>query len=280
MPAAAVNGTDLYYEVLGRGPTCLVLHGWPGTDHSYLRPGLDRLGDQLRLVYYDHRAHGRSARGATEMLSLEQLADDAEALAAHLGAERVLVLGHAHGASVAQELALRHPERVAGLILVAATPGDLGMGESLMDAMDTMPTPPEVEVLQRVPPETDDELEATMSGLASFFVHDEEAVDPGAVFALCAFHAAAAARLMQASNWWSVVDRLGELRVPVLLLVGRHDVVFPPTQSERIQKRAGQAELVVFENSGHLPWSEEPEAFHDSVRTWVQRLDLAGASPA
>lgn len=280
MPSAAVNGTDLYYEVLGRGPTCLVLHGWPGTDHSYLRPGLDRLGDQLRVVYYDHRGHGRSDQGATEMLSLEQLADDADALAGHLGAEQVLVVGHAHGSSVAQELALRHPERVAGLILVAATPGDLGMGESLMDAMDTMPTPPEVEVLQRVPPETDDELEATMSGLALFFIHDEEAADPEAVFALSTYNAVAAARLMQASNWWSVVDRLGELRAPVLLLVGRHDVVFPPEQSERIQKRAGQAELVVFENSGHLPWAEEPDAFHDCVRAWVQRLDLADTSPA
>lgn len=280
MPSAAVNGTTLYYEPLGQGPTCLVLHGWPGTDHAYLRPGLDRLGDRLRLVYYDHRGHGRSDREATELLSLEQLADDADALADHLGAAQVLVVGHAHGASVALELALRHPERVAGLILVAATPGDLGMRESLMDSMDTMPTPPEVEVLQRVPPGSDDELEATMSALALFFFHDEEAADPEAVFALATFNAAAAAQLMQASNWWSVVDRLGELEAPVLVLVGRHDVFFPPAQSERIQKRARRAELVVFENSGHLPWVEEPDAFHDCVSGWLQRLDLAGGRPA
>ncbi len=280
MPSAAASGTTLYYEPLGQGPTCLVLHGWPGTDHAYLRPGLDRLGDRLRLVYYDHRGHGRSDRDATELVSLEQLADDADALADHLGAAQVFVVGHAHGASVALELALRHPERVAGLILVAATPGDLGTGESLMDSMDTMPTPPEVEVLQRVPPGSDDELEATMSALALFFFHDEEAADPETVFALATFNATAAVQLMQASNWWSVVDRLGELEAPVLVLVGRHDVFFPPAHSERIQKRARRAELVVFENSGHLPWVEEPDAFHDCVCGWLQRLDLAGGRPA
>ncbi|MBW3649941.1 MAG: alpha/beta hydrolase [Actinobacteria bacterium] len=269
MPTATLNGTALHYELVGSGPTCLVLHGWPGTDHTYLRPGLDRLGEELRLVYCDHRGHGRSDRSATELLSLEQLADDADALADHLGAERVLVMGHAHGASVALELALRHPGRVAGLILVAATPGDLGMGESLIDNMDTMPTPPEVEVLQRVPPATDDELEATMGGLAHFFFHGDDDADPETVFALSTFNASAAAQLMAASNWWSAVDRLGELQAPVLLLVGRHDVFYPPAQSERIQKRAASADMTVLEQSGHLPWVEEPDAFAESIRAWL-----------
>lgn len=280
MPSAQVNGTELYYQPVGSGRACLVLHGWPGTDHAYLRPGLDPLGEELRLVYYDHRGHGRSDREAIDLLSVEQLADDAGALADQLDAGQVLVVGHAHGASVALELALRHPERVAGLILVAATPGELGMGESLMDSMDTMPTPPEVEVLQRVPPATDDELEATMSALAKFFFHDQAVADPDAVFALSTFNAAAAARLMQASNWWSALDRLGGVRAPILLLVGRHDVFLPPAQSERIHNAVGRSELVVFDRSGHLPWVEEPDHFRDCVRGWVQRLHAAGGAPA
>src|SRR5947209_9297176 len=133
MPSAEVNGTELHYEVVGEGPTWLVVHGWPGTDHTYLRPSLARLGRRLRLLYYDQRGHGRSGRPSVETLSMEQLADDDAALAAELGRGAVLVLGHFHGASVAQELAIRHPDRVAALVLVAATPGELGTGESLLD---------------------------------------------------------------------------------------------------------------------------------------------------
>lgn len=275
MPSATVNGTTLHYEVVGHGRPCLVVHGWPGTDHTYLRPGLDRLGERLRLLYYDHRGHGRSKGAGRDMVSVEQLADDAGALAAHLADEQVLVIGHAHGASVAMEAALRHPGGVAGLILIAATPGELGMDESLIDALDTPATPPEVEVLQRVPPETDDELEATMGALALFFLHGA-AADPEGVFALATFDALAAGRLMQSLNWWSAADRLGRLDVPMLVLVGRHDVLFPPAQAERIRRRAQQADLVVFDHSGHLPWVEEPDPFHDAVAAWLDRLEPAG----
>ena len=123
MPAVDVNGTTLHHERIGDGPVCLVMGGWPGVDHAYLRPGLDPLGERLALVYYDHRGTGRSGRPSPDSITVEQLADDADALAAALGAGRVLVLGHFQGASVAQELALRHPGRVAGLLLVSATTG-------------------------------------------------------------------------------------------------------------------------------------------------------------
>ncbi len=75
MPSAAVNGATLHYDVVGDGPTCLVVPGWPGVDHAYLRPGLDRLGRFLRLVYYDHRPE----------FSMEQAAADAAALQQRVG---------------------------------------------------------------------------------------------------------------------------------------------------------------------------------------------------
>ncbi|HEV2766407.1 MAG TPA: alpha/beta hydrolase [Acidimicrobiales bacterium] len=272
MASAAVNGTVLHYEVLGDGASCVVVPGWPGVDHTYLRPGLERLAGRLRLVFYDQRGHGRSARTAPEPLSLEQLADDAGALAARLGAEQTLALGHFHGASVALELALRHPARVAGLVLVAATPGQLGSSESLADTLDATPTPPEVQVLQRVPPASDAELEATMHALAPFFFHDTGQSDPRQVFAGAGFDARTAVQMMQALHWWSAVERLGNVQVPVLVLAGRHDVFCPPSEAERIRRNVAHADLVVLEHSGHLPWAEEPGAFDAAVHDWLAGL--------
>lgn len=271
MPSAAVNGTSLFYEEMGAGPTCLVLHGWPGTDHTYLRPGLDFLADRLRLVYYDQRGGGRSAGSPDGGLTVAQLADDAAALVATLGVERPVVLGHHHGASVALELALRHPGRVAGLVLVAGTPGELGQEESLLDALDASPTPPEVEVLQRVPPGSDDELAATMRALSRHFFRRPDPAAEDALFARTAFSAEAAGAAMVAFGWWSSVDRLPEMDVPTLLLAGRHDVFCPPFQSARIARWVSAATSVVLEESGHLPWLEEPEAFLTAVHAWLEQ---------
>ncbi len=277
MPIASVNGTTLHYEVVGEGPVCLVMAGWPGADHTYLRPGLDRLGRRLRLVYYDHRGHGRSGRPSDDSITIEQLADDAAALADELGVQTPCVLGHFHGASVAQELALRHRGRVRGLVLVGATPGELGSDESLLDDFDSPLVPVEVDVLQRVPPATDEELAATLRALAPHLLPDGAAIDPAAVFAGATFDARAAGRWMQALGWWSAVDRLSELDAPALLLVGSHDVLCPPAQSERIRRRMPAAELVVVEGSGQLPWLDQPEAFAAAVERELDRLELEGS---
>lgn len=275
MPSATVNGVTLHYEVVGAGPTCLVVPGWIGADHTYLRPALDRLAAFLRLVYYDHRGTGRSAGSWPESLTVERLAEDAGALARHVGDGPVLVLGHFHGATVAQELALRHPRQVAGLVLVAATPGQLGTQESLLDGLGAVPTPPEVEVLQRVPPATDEELAATMHALAPFFFHDATASAPAHLFSSATFSAATAVQAMVALGWWSAVDRLGHVDVPTLVLVGRHDVFAPPFESERVARNVSGARLRVLEGSGHVPWLEEPEAFVASVQDWLDDESLS-----
>ena len=261
MPNVTVSGGLIGYELVGRGTACLVVPGWPGVDHSYLRPGLDVLAHRVRLAYYDHRVD----------FTMEQAAADAAAVAADLGPP-VVVLGHHHGAAVAQELALRHPELLAGLVLVNGSPGELGAGESLADAFDAPPTPPEVEVLQRVPPGSDEEWASTMNALAKFFFHRLGRPEADTLFADAAVSSTVAVQAMMALGWWSSVDRLGGLGVPTLLVAGRHDVFAGAFQSERITRAAPAARLVVLEESGHLPWLEEPDAFVAAVSGWLDEV--------
>src|SRR5215470_3983393 len=121
MATAHVNGTDLFHVEVGAGLPCLVMHGGLGVDHTQFRDALDPLGDVLRLVYYDHRGNGRSGRPPIETITLKQLADDADALRAHLGFERVAVLGHSYGGCIALRYVLDYPQRVSRLVLVGTT---------------------------------------------------------------------------------------------------------------------------------------------------------------
>ncbi len=278
MSTARLNGTSLYYETVGTGPTCLVMHGGLGLDHTLLHPLLDRLGERLRLAYYDHRGNGRSGRPPMETLTMAQLADDADALAEHLGAARVLVLGMSYGGFVAQELAVRHPGRVAGLVLIGTTPGQLGRTENPDDDQGP-PPPPELAQLMRQPPVDDEGYIATMGALTTYLVHRLDPADVARAMDRTIYSPAAWRRSMEVLGTWSAVDRLGEIRVPTLVLVGKHDVLASPAQAYRIARRIPEAEVEVFGESGHALMYDEPDRFFAVVEEWLDRHRLTDRDP-
>jgi pimeloyl-ACP methyl ester carboxylesterase len=74
---------------------------------------------------------------------------------------------------------------------------------------------------------------------------------------------------------WSSIDRLANIKVPALLLWGRHDTVCSVPQSRRIAAHLPTAEVAIFENSGHFPWVEEAQAFFAVLNAWLTRKALA-----
>jgi proline iminopeptidase len=227
------------------------------------------LADRLRLVYYDQRANGRSERVPLETLTMEQLADDAAALATRLDATPAIVIGHSYGGFVAQELALRHPEHVAGLILLDTTPGQLGASDSPDDDQGP-PPPPEWLAVAGSAPATDAEFAATLGALLPHYLADQANLAAAhEAVSKTIFDAATMARSMEVLAGWSSVDRLAQIEVPTLVVVGSHDRITSPAQSHRIARRIPHAQVVEMEHSGHFPWLEEPERFTKIVREWL-----------
>lgn len=271
MAHVEVDGARLWVETVGRGPTALVLHGGLGVDHQMYR-GLDPLADELRLVYYDHRGNGRST-GDVGTATMEQWADDAVALADTVASgEPVLLVGHSFGGFIAQEAAIRRGERLSGVVLVTTTPGQLGTGEE--PAPEGPPMPEEFAELLATMPDTDDALAESMARLAPAYLHQAPVDALLAAMGGTVFRAGAMARGFEELARWSAVDRLAEVEVPVLLVAGRHDGFTAWPQSERIAGRLPDAELVVLEHSGHLPWIDEPDRFFEVVRDWLRRRSL------
>jgi proline iminopeptidase len=201
---------------------------------------------------------------------MEQLADDAVGLADHLGIARFVVLGHSYGGFVAQELALRHPDRVDALVLVDTTPGQLGADEAPGDDQGP-PPPPELLALMGSVPSTDEEMAAMMPQLLPFYFHRTEVSEVQALMEGTVHRADVMVRGFEVLSTWSSYDRLPGITAPTLLLAGRHDVFTSFPQSHRIARRLPDAEVVVFDRSGHFPWIEEPERFFETVLGWLGR---------
>jgi proline iminopeptidase len=270
MPVAHLNATELFYVEVGEGVTCLVMHGGLGFDHTCLHPWLDPLGDVMHLVYYDHRGHGRSGRPPSETITFEQLCDDADALREHLGFEKVAVLGYSFGGCIALEFALRYPERLSHLILLDTSPGGDYGEEIEANARRKGATEEQLEALE-ASLDTDADMGHLWKVIEPLYFHSYDADLAERVLGKTIFSAEAGKAGDAITEEWDLTPRLSEISVPTLILVGRDDFICPPSQAKIMQEGIPNSEMVVFEESGHVPYVEEPEAFFEAVRGWLGR---------
>lgn len=269
MPSASINGTDLYNVTAGEGLPCLVMHGGLGFDHPYLHPSLDSLGDMLQLVYYDHRGNGRSGRPAKKTMTHAQFAADADALADHLGFDKVAVVGHSYGGFIALELALRYPKRLSHLILLDTAPTFNYYEEIIENALSQGATEEMLEVLA-ADFESDEEMLHKLPIIWPLYFknYDVEACRRLMENSILTISGGARDGEIEAYN---MMPRLGEIQIPALVMAGRYDFVCPPSQAHILHDGLSNSELVIFEDSGHLPYIEEPEIFFKTVRDWFER---------
>jgi proline iminopeptidase len=275
-----VGDTALYVLERGDGPLPLfVLHGGPGLDHTMFGEQLDPLADVCRLLFVDQRAQGRSAPAPQETWTLAHMAADIEALARSLELERYAVLGHSFGSFVALQHAVDFAGRPAASIISAGVP-DASYLEEVERQLEAFEP---VELREQVASswareqeaQTQEECRQLLSDQLPFHFRDPrdpriEAMRAGldqAVFSPDVLRAAA----NEGYGAIALVDRLQTVSHPVLVLSGRHDRTCSVAAGEAIAGGIPDAELVIFENSGHMGFIEEPDAYVGAVRDFLAR---------
>ena len=119
---AEVNDTSIAYELSGQGYPLLLIHGYPQTRRMW-RQVIPALADRFSVAAMDMRGYGDSAKPADEAgYNKRNVAEDALALARHLGWDKFLVAGHDRGARVTRRLAADHPEALYGAMLLDILP--------------------------------------------------------------------------------------------------------------------------------------------------------------
>lgn len=282
---ARVNGVDLYFDVISSGlavdfagdrekPVLFIQHGGPGADHSYFRPWLDPLGEVAQVVFIDHRGTGFSSSAPLETYTIEQIADDIEALRHHLGLGKIMFLGHSFGGMVGQVYAQRHPASLSKLILSHTAP-DYGFWEEAQEIAMRIATPEQKEVFRELFEggiTNQEEYEAWWERCYPlYFRHaDQEVLDQLSARSRGKFEVS---QYMMANEIpkYDALAGLADIDVPTLVLSSAYDWVTPPSQGERIAAAIPNAEYVLFEESGHEPFArEEQQAYLDVVSTFIR----------
>ena len=130
----------IYYVEFGNGPPLVVLHGGPGADHTYFLPWLLPLARTHRLIFIDERGSGRSERlQDVTQYTIEDMADDVEAVRVALGLGKIDLLGHSCGGVLAEAYALKYQQHLRHLILNSTFASTREMNAALAREKAAMP---------------------------------------------------------------------------------------------------------------------------------------------
>jgi len=277
----SLEDARIAYEVLGAGDPIFVVHGGPGLDHAYLRPGLDALGSHAEVVYWDQRGTGDSeAMLDSTTISWDAFLGDMDRLRQMLGYERVAVLGHSFGGLLALDYARRYPEHTRAVILLNSTePGRRWADETRAALRNARTSADSVRMAELAVSEGFGARDpATMSAYyrtafrASMRHPDRVAELELDLAPRTARNGPDVARLLGGSlgpvDWWSWLETLD---APLLVLHGRYDAI-PEEMARTLAETVPHGRYVALEG-GHFPWLGDAPGMVAAISTFLAGLD-------
>jgi 3-oxoadipate enol-lactonase len=262
MDRARINGVELAYELRGRGAPIVMIHGAQG-DQSMFAGLAAAFAEKYRVLTFDQRGSGLSEKPDVPY-SMAMLADDTGALMDHLGMSPAHVIGVSMGGMIAQELALRHPDKVRSLVLGCTTAGGpkavrVG-GGALTSAYSTQPMTAE---------ERGKALAEAAFSKGYLAQHPEIITSMIESRRQRPIDSAAFARRMKAAADHDTYDRLPQIHSPTLVIAGKDDALIAWENSQLIAESIKGSRLVILEPAGHCFWLEQPAQTHEAIARFL-----------
>jgi 3-oxoadipate enol-lactonase len=246
MPQLEVDGAALTYDDEGPrdgdGVPLVFVHGWTADRHRWDHQ-MTHFAEKRRVIRLDLRGHGDSSGAGVR--TIEELARDVVALLDHLKVERCVLIGHSMGGMIAQTISLAHPDRVERLVLVNSI-GRMAYSRPrglLMAASTLVPFKLFVATnIQRAfaPGYPREEIRAYIKASAD---------TPREVVMT----------LYGAMRAFDVLDRVGEIQAPTLMVHGYHDIQLPVAQMLRMAKAYRDAVIRIIDAGHELPLEKPAE---------------------
>ena len=284
------NGVMIYYKEFGSGEPLMIVHGGPGASHDYFLPHLLPLARNNRLIFIDERGSGKSGKlEEASLYTVENMVEDVEAVRIALGLGKIALLGHSFGGVLAQAYALKYQENLSHLILCSTFSSTSLMNEVFVKIKENMSP----DLRQRINKMEEEGLfghglpyeqnrytkeymiAAWGEGYFPYIYqrNPDPNYDPtGGGLAWTLY------REMWGSNGEYVIDgnlksveytdRLHTITVPTLINCGDHDEC-APSLSELMHEKIPNSTLVIYPQSGHLTFIDQPGLFIKSIEDFL-----------
>jgi pimeloyl-ACP methyl ester carboxylesterase len=266
MSYARIENFNLHYESHGAGEPLVLIPGFASGAWNWFRQTED-LSKDFRVVTFDPRGIGKSQfrDGNEKNLTMQTFVEDVLGLLDFLKIEKAHILGASFGGFVAQEFALRFPERLNRLILACTSAGGANHVK------------PSIEILRSFAPDSSLPLgEHIRRFLRPAFTDEFNREHAGEVERVCRMResndVAEAVYFAQLQAAFSVdlEDKIGAIKNETLVLTGDNDSVVPMENSLNLASRLPDAKLKIIENGSHLFFIENADEFNYIVREFCQ----------
>jgi 3-oxoadipate enol-lactonase len=262
------NGAQLHYDSAGQGETAVFFIHAGICNMSMWDEQWDVFAQRYRVGRYDTRGWGKSATQNVEFRNC----DDVIAVLDAIGIQKAVLIGCSRGGTIAMDTALTYPHRVSGLVMVCSAPNgyDPGMAQIPAQEQEAYGIMESLEKAGDIHAQTDYEVHFWVDGLH----RTPEQVDTAlrervrAMILANTVHDASLGTPIMLEPL--ATERLNEIRVPTLIVLGLGDSYHSHLAAQAMQAGIANAQRVDFADVAHLPSMEIPQAFNDAVLNWLK----------
>jgi len=272
-----INGTELYYKVVGQGEPILIIHGGPGLNHKYLFPNLQFLTDKYQLIFYDQRASGKSSLTLdSNSVTIDNFIQDIDELRDAFGIEKLNIMAHSWGGLLALKYAIKHPEDTKSLILINSVGASSEIrnmtNQTIAERFTKEDSVHRAEIIQ-----TDEfqkrEPNAIESLMKIGFRHQfyNIAFLDSLNLSLNKDYIKTSQLLQNLAKDLTEYDfhsDLKKIKTPTLLIYGSYDPL-AELAGTRIHEMIEQSEFKILDNCGHFPFIEKQDEFKTTVMNFL-----------
>ncbi|WP_420578583.1 proline iminopeptidase-family hydrolase [Ekhidna sp.] len=264
-----VNGTSLYYEVIGNGEPIIIVHGGPGLNHTYLQEGLSTLANDYQLIFYDQRVCGQSTKEVdTTAITMKNFVEDIEALRKAFKIEKINLMAHSWGGLLAMHYAIRYPDHLKSLMLINSVGANNEIDAKANEILSQRFTGEDIEKQNQIYQSEafkNREIKSIESLMKIGFKH--QFYNPSYVDSLSL---SLNEDYMQTSkllrylgndlSTYNLEEALKAVKVPTLLVYGTHDPL-TAFAGKQLNGLIPTSRFEKLEKSGHFPFIEQSDQF-------------------
>lgn len=279
-----VEGGKVWYQIVGSGSATplLLLHGGPGAPSHYLQP-LERIAVDRPVIFYDQLGAGRSvAHTDSSLWTVERFVKELAQVRAALGLEEVHILGHSWGAMLAMDYMLTDPTGVKSLTFASPALNVTRWTEDARELLKALPEDTRALIEHHESEGTTDtaEYQDAVMEYYKLYLTRSEPWSPDLLAAFEGFNTDLYGYMWGPSEFtatgtlkdYNREADLPKLNLPVFFTTGRYDEAIPETV-QHFQSLVPGSEIQIFEESAHMTMLDEPDAYAEAIRSFLNRVD-------